>query len=190
MTNRLKLDFSLNTSEERNNFLTTYLTSDQFTTKPPTDDELEMMANYVLWGKNPKTGLNAQQEGLCDIETKHSTWTRDGSVESLDGLLENPVFNEATLRPIDSVPTKIKREVFSRKEALAECPDYLAKTFANLFREIDELDLRINYYDLAHGKRKNPIRPELLNQFSEEERIAAETAAASWNQFKYLKMRH
>lgn len=190
MTNRLKLDFSLNTSEERNNFLTTYLASDQFTTKPPTDDELEMMANYVLWGKNPKTGLNAQQEGLCDIETKHSTWTRDGSVESLDGLLENPVFNEATLRPIDSVPTKIRREVFSRKEALAECPDYLAKTFATLFREIDELDLRINYYDLAHGKRKNPIRPELLNQFSEEERIAAETAAASWNQFKYLKMRH
>ena len=190
MANRLKLDFSLNTSDERINFINEYIQQDQFTTKPPTEDELEMMANYILWGKNPKTGLNAQQENGCIIETKHNTWTRDNTVESLDGLLENPVFNEATLRPIDAVPTKIKREVFSRKEALAECPDYLTETFVNLFRAIDELDLRINYYDLAHGKRKNPIRPELLNQFTEEERLAAESAAASWNQFKYLKMRH
>ena len=148
------------------------------------------MANYLLWGKDPNTGLNAQQEGLVDIETRHGTWDKDSGVESLDGLLENPVFNEATLRPIDSVPMKVKREVFSRKEALADCPDYLRQTFVDLFRNIDELDLRINYYDLAHGRRKNPIRPELLKQFTEEELLAAESAAATWNQFKYLKMRH
>ena len=149
-----------------------------------------MMANYLLWGKDPETGLNAQQAGICQIETKHGTWDKDSSVESLDGLLENPVFNEATLRPIDSVPMKVKREVFSRNEALAECPDYLKQTFVDLFRGIDELDLRINYYDLAHGKRKNPIRPELAKLFTEEEHAEAESAAAAWNQFKYLKMRH
>lgn len=121
------------------------------------------MANYLLWGKDPKTGLNAQQDGTCQIETKHGTWDKDTNVESLDGLLENPVFNEVTLRPIDAIPTKVKREVFSRKEALAQCPDYLKQSFVTLFRDIDELDLRINYYDLAHGKRKNPIRPELLS---------------------------
>ena len=161
MTNRLKLDFSLVTNEERREFLDNYLTQPQFVSRPPTADELEMMANYLLWGKDPETGLNAQQAGICQIETKHGTWDKDSSVESLDGLLENPVFNEATLRPIDSVPMKVKREVFSRSEALAECPDYLKQTFVDLFRSIDELDLRINYYDLAHGKRKNPIRPEL-----------------------------
>lgn len=190
MANRLHLDFSLNTNEERVNFLTNYLAQPQFTSRPPNDEELEMMANYVLWGKDPSTGLNAQQEGICDIETKHGTWDKDNSVESLDGLLENPVFNEATLRPIDAIPTKVKREVFSRKEALTECPDYLKQTFTDLFRAIDELDLRINYYDLAHGKRKNPPRPELLAAFTEEEQLDAQNAAASWNQFKYLKMRH
>ena len=88
------------------------------------------------------------------------------------------------------MPLKVKREVFSRKEALEKCPEHLRPTFEGLFRSIDELDLRINYYDLAHGKRKNPPRPELLAKFGEEERQAAEDAAASWNQFKYLKMRH
>lgn len=190
MANRLKLDFSLNTNEERRDFLENYLAQEQFIQRPPTADELETMGNYLLWGKDPKTGLNAQQEGLVDIDTKHGTWDKDSAVESLDGLLENPVFNEATLRPIDAVPMKVKREVFSRKEALADCPDYLKQTFIDLFRSIDELDLRINYYDLAHGKRKNPIRPELAKLFTEEEHAAAESAAAAWNQFKYLKMRH
>lgn len=148
------------------------------------------MANYLLWGKDPNTGLNAQQEGICSIDTKHGTWDKDGAIESLDGLLENPVFNEATLRPIDAVPMKVKREVFSRSDALKEAPDYLKQELIDLFRSIDELDLRINYYDLLHGKRKNPIRPELLKMFSEEEQQIAESAAAAWNQFKYLKMRH
>ena len=190
MANRLKLDFSLATNEQRRDFLENYLAQEQFIQRPPTADELETMGNYLLWGKDPKTGLNAQQEGLVDIDTKHGTWDKDSAVESLDGLLENPVFNEATLRPIDAVPMKVKREVFSRSEALKEAPDYLKQSFVDLFRNIDELDLRINYYDLAHGKRKNPIRPELAKLFSEEEHAEAESAAAAWNQFKYLKMRH
>ena len=145
MANRLKLDFSLNTNEQRREFLENYLAQDQFISRPPTEDELETMANYLLWGKDPKTGLNAQQAGICQIDTKHGTWDKDTNVESLDGLLENPVFNEATLRPIDSVPMKVKREVFSRSEALAEAPEYLKQAFVDLFRDIDELDLRINY---------------------------------------------
>ena len=45
------------------------------------------MSNYLLWGKDPETGLNAKQAGIVDIETKHGTWDKD-SVESLDELLE------------------------------------------------------------------------------------------------------
>lgn len=44
------------------------------------------MANYVLWGKN-SDGLNAKQEGLVPLETRHKTWD-DSNVESLDGLME------------------------------------------------------------------------------------------------------
>ena len=86
--NRLHLDFKLTTTEERNAFLQQYLTRPEFVSRPPTNDELETMANYLLWGKNPETGLNAKQEGITDIETKHNTWTRRGTMESLEGLME------------------------------------------------------------------------------------------------------
>ena len=189
MTNRLQLDFSLNTNEERVAFLEQYLRQPQFVTRPPTDDELETMGNYVLWGKDPVTGLNAKQTGEVDIDTKHSTWDKT-EVESLDGLMEQPTFNEATLQPLDSVPIKQKREVFSRKDALAKCPDYLRQTLLDLFAQIDELDLLINYYELAHGQRKNPPREQLLAKFTEEQQQEFQQTITSWNQFKYLKMRH
>lgn len=57
--NRLKLDFKLETSDERNKFIEAYLQEPQFISRPPTSEELEMIGNYILWGKNPKTGLNA-----------------------------------------------------------------------------------------------------------------------------------
>jgi hypothetical protein len=131
-TNRLQLDFSLTTNEERVAFLEQYLRQPQFISRPPTTDELETMGNYVLWGKDPTTGLNAKQEGYVDIATKHDTWDKS-EVESLDGLMEQPTFNEATLQPLTAVPLKQKREVFSRKEALAKCPDYLQQTLLDLF---------------------------------------------------------
>lgn len=169
LTNRLQLDFKLTTTEERTLFLCEYLQQPQFVKRPPTDEELETMGSYLLWGKDPITGLNAKQAGAVDIETKHGTWDKDGTIESLDGLLEQPTFNEAALSSLAATPTKTKREVFSRKEALAKCPTHLVDTFTALFRQIDELDLMINYYDLAHNRRKNPPRVELLNRFLPEE---------------------
>ena len=59
-TNRLKLDFSLQTDKERQAFLTNYLESETFRDRPPTADELETMADYLLWGKNEQ-GLNGKQ---------------------------------------------------------------------------------------------------------------------------------
>lgn len=191
MANRLKLDFKLQTSTERIAFLHEYLQQPQFVTKPPTEEELEMMGNYILWGKDPKTGLNAQQEGSVIIDTKHKTWDRtENQVESLDELMELPTFNEAALDPLYVVPTKVTKETFSRKEALATCPEHLVPTFTDLFRRIDELDLALNYYDLEHGRRKNPPRPELLALFTEDEQKALEAEAGTWNQFQYLKKRH
>ena len=129
MANRLHLDFSLNTNEERAAFLNEYLQQPQFLKKPPTEDELEIMGNYLLWGKDPATGLNAKQAGIVDIETKHGTWSKNTNVESLEGLMESPTFSEATMLSLDAPPTKVKREVFSRKEALTNCPEYLRETF-------------------------------------------------------------
>ena len=146
------------------------------------------MANYVLWGKNEQ-GLNARQEKLYDIKSKHSTWD-NSDAESLEGLMEQPAFNEASLQSLDAVPFRTKREVFSREKALAECPEYLKPIFIDLFRQIDELDLKLNYYDLAHDRRKNPPREQLLAQFSPEEQLQFQETVSTWSQHKYLKRRH
>lgn len=188
--NRLQLDFSLATNEERVQFLEEYLKQPKFISRPPTTEELETMGNYLLWGKDPTTGLNAKQEGLVEIDTKHGTWDKNGNTESLDGLMESPTFNEASLMAIDAVPIKVKREVFSRKEALEKCPEYLKQTFVDLFAQIDELDLMINFYELAHEKRKNQPREQLLAKFSAERQEQMQEEVSHWNQYKYLKMRH
>ena len=63
--NRLKLDFSLNSTVERTNFLNNYISTLKFT---PNETELETMANYILWGKDPKTGLNVKQSKEIQLE--------------------------------------------------------------------------------------------------------------------------
>lgn len=180
-TNRLHLDFKLTTTDERNAFVHEYLAKEPFITHPPTEEELETIGNYLLWGKDPVTGLNAKQADGIDIETKHGTWDKNSNVESLEGLMESPTFNEVALLNAQLAPAKVKREVFSRQDTLARCPEHLRPTFLSLFRQIDELDLAINYYDLAHAKRKNPPRPQLLSKFTDEEQKKLQEKITHWN---------
>ena len=186
--NRLKLDFSLQTEEERTNFLNQYLIQKEFVEKPPTDDELETCANYVLWGKD-KDGLSVVDKGEVQIETRYKTWARQDE-ESLEGLIEQPNFIEASIHPLTSQKQKKIKEVFSREEALSRAPSYLKDTFLELFHQIDVIDLIINFYELNHGKRKNPPRSELLDIFSQEEINNFQKKATHLNQFQYLKLRH
>ena len=67
-------------------------------TKPPTQSQLETMANYILFGKD-SNGQNAVDRGEVQIQTKYSSY-RKKKEESLDELTESPTFNEAELKPI------------------------------------------------------------------------------------------
>ena len=79
MKNRLDLNFQLETAESRTLFVKEYLPTLPFTL---TQDELETISNYILWGKN-SSGRNIQQEGYVELKS----WTRQ-PVESLEALLE------------------------------------------------------------------------------------------------------
>lgn len=185
--NRLKLDFSLVTREERNAFLEKYLQQPQFDDFPPTEDELNTMGDYLLWGKD-ENGKNGKQLGL-GLRSKHGTWD-DSPVESLDALMEQPTFNEASLSALGSTQFRTKKETFSREEALAEASPTVRESFLNLFSEIDRLDFLISQYELNHGRRTKPIRAELVHRFSEEQIAVMQEKVTHWNQYKYLKMRH
>ena len=81
--NRLKLDFNLETAEERKNFIDTYIT--QF--PDLTHTEAETIANYLLWGKD-KDGVPIG----ADTELK-TRWTKTTDLDSLDEVLENPHYS-------------------------------------------------------------------------------------------------
>ena len=187
-TNRLKLDFSIQTTSGRRDFVNEYVTLPQFQKIPLNESELETIANYILWGKDPD-GLNVTQRGEIQIETRNKTWQRDDT-ESLDAMMESPTFNEASLRRPTEARTRIAREVFDRKKALAECPDHIRAVYTDLFKRIDRLEMTIQFYELNHGRRKEPPRAALLNRFTESEIEAAQQTASKWNQFHYLKQRH
>ena len=185
MANRIFLDWKLNTTKERRDFVTNYLNEIKFT---PNEDELEVLSNYILWGKD-EDGLNITQRGYVQIETRNKTWQRDDT-ESLDALMESPTFNEASLRRPTEARTRIPREVFDRKKTLGECPPHLIPVFEDLFNRIDYIELQLNFYEFAHGKRKEPPREQLLKRFNESQIQSAKQIVSKWNQFKYLKQRH
>lgn len=187
--NRLNLDFSLSTNSERALYIQQYLTDPQFTQTPPTPAELEMLANYLLWGKDPKTGKNVVQDKSIQIESRNSTWSTP-PVESFDALIESPTFNEAQFTHNANAPTHAQKKTFSRTEARSQCPPHLLSTFEDLWHRIDIIELSIVYYELKIGKRKLPPRPALLSRFSEEERFKIQNRAESWNLLQYSKQRH
>ena len=47
----------------------------------------------------------------------------------------------------------------------------MAGILQNLFRDIDETELIINYYELKTGKRVKPPRDALLARFTEDEQF-------------------
>lgn len=146
------------------------------------------MADYLLWGKDPVTGKNGKQQGL-DLKTRHGTWD-DSPVDSLEQLMEQPTFNEASLSPLGTTRFMTKKETFSREEALREASPTVQHSFRTLFAEIDRLDFMIAQYDLNHGRRTKPIRTELLKRFTEEELCTMREKVTHWNQYHYLKQRH
>ena len=188
MANRLHLDFSIPGTHERKSFVDEYVQRPEFIRAPLTEDELETIANYILWGKDAD-GTNVTQRGEIQIETRNKTWQRDDT-ESLDAMMESPTFNEASLRRPTEARTKIAREVFDRNEALAQCPPHMRPIFEELFARIDKLELSIHWYEFDHGKRKEEPRSALQKRFTPEEINAARKTASSWNQYKYLKQRH
>ena len=101
--------------------------------------------------------------------------------------MESPTFNEASLRRPTEARTKVAREVFSREDALAQCPPHMRPIFEELFDRIDRLEMSIHFYEFAHNKRKEPPRASLLKKFSQEEIDAARELASKWTQYKYLK---
>ena len=187
--NRLNLNWKLSLRDERAQFIQDYINSIPFT---PTDEELEMMGNYILWGKlnqSDKDGPSRlKNEGLY-IPTRANDWV-DDNVESLDALIETPGFTETQFLAPGTPSTKKVRQVFSREEARKYAPPDILSSLESLWRQIDQLELIISFYDLQHQRRTAPIRQPLLDRFTQLELQQLQERAQSLKQYNYFKLKH
>ena len=189
MANRLRLNFQLETVGERKQFIENYLQKPEFTIYPLTQKEVSQISNYLLWGKG-KDGKAVGKD--LELETKNKTWSRNIEIESLEELREQISFNENSVHSLNdlSIQTKKKREVFSRSRARKEAPLFILKELESLWRQIDETDLLISFYEVEKKKKKPPIRKELLERFTKEELLFFYRKAKDLSQFHYLKKKH
>ncbi len=119
--NRLKLDFQLETAQERSDFVNIYIR----TLDSVTAAEANTIANYLLWGKD----TNGVAVGAdLDLETK---WSREeSSPDSLDAVLESPSASHIYVRGLNEATIyKKPRVVFDRAETRKEVPPHLLETF-------------------------------------------------------------
>ena len=132
-------------------------------TEPSTQQELETIANYILYGKDPKTNKNVCQQKQIQIKAAHSSYARK-EPESLDAILEDPNYSELDLHPISvnlhtkKVKPKIDRELdkdIPGMQELWHSIDALAKQ-VSVLKENGELGLE--YY------RKNHLLIELRRE--------------------------
>lgn len=189
---RLKLDWTLETAHERKNFLDTYLDSPIFKITPPSPSELELMANYVLWGRT-FSGSNESIGSDLDLPSRNPRWNNTKPLDSLDELSERLDFNENSLHKLTdpTPPTLHKRQTFNRETArrLSNFNPLLLSTLEDLWSRIDKLDLKINCYEVGIGQKKE-IRKELQEKFPASLIQQFYAEAAQLNNFTYLKLRH
>lgn len=187
--NRLNLNWKISLRDERAQFIQDYIRAIPFT---PTDEELEMMGNYILWGKlnqSDKDGPSRLKDEGLYIPTRANDWV-DDNVESLDALIETPGFTETQILAPGMPPTKKVRQVFSREEARKSAPPDILSSLESLWRQIDQLELTISFYDLHHQRRTASIRQPLLDRFTQSELQQLQERAQSLKQYNYFKLKH
>ncbi len=180
--NRLKLDFTLESAQDRSDFINQYIQ----TLDSVSPSEATTIADYLLWGKD-STGKPVGNE--LNLETK---WSREENVpDSLDAVLEQPGASHIVVKDLNNATIYRKpRVVFDRAQTRKEAPPFLLPTFEELWRTIDELDLEINLYEERTGKRDKPPRDELIKRFTYDEFQRIDARSRQLNQYTYLKKRH
>ena len=194
---KLNLDYTLFSSRERQEYVATYIT-----TIDPNENDLETIANYILYGKD-EDGTSVVDRGEVEIETRNKTWSRKAH-DSLDGMVEEsgltgvPIEGQYGLTSNSSGKgtAKIKytapRSIIDRQQILNKILDnpVLHQQFVSLWADIDRLEYITTKYDQLHGKRTKEIRKELIELIGKDNVFDLDQRASELNQFDYLKMRH
>ena len=140
---KLRLDFTIEESSARKEFVDRYLAENSNTIFSNSD--LETIANYILYGKDSDTNSSIVDRKEVQIKTKYTSYNKK-EPESLEGLMEKPSFDERIFQTERNRYKTIKPKIEREKEA--DIPN------------IDELWTAIDYYqhiiDVNTGKEEDP----------------------------------
>ena len=85
----------------------------------PSNNDLELMASYILYGKD-ENGKNAVQRGeTTDSNKRFKTFQKiSDKVQSLDEILENPMIDQQSIKSLND------RQVYTKKKPIISRPKY------------------------------------------------------------------
>lgn len=185
----MNLDYSLYTDKQRTFATYEYLEAHpglqkQAADKVLTDEssaskQLETLANYILYGKDESKLTNAvQQKSILPPQSRYRTFARK-SAESLDGLMEQPTFDENALREYQEKNTylhpkpQIHRPLYNPDGTVADLRDGVIPGMMELWESIDKYEHLMRIYE-----RK------------EEPTTDAEKRVLEWNGVTAYKVKH
>lgn len=147
----LNLDFSINTSKDRKNFIGNYMAEQNANGYTFTQKEIETMANYILYGKD-EDGTSIVDRKEVEIDTRYSSYKKKRP-ESLEALMESPAFNETNI-----VTTNIYKK---EKPKIDREKDKDIPGIQELWNSIDNLDHKIK---VTEGKEEDTSIKPLTSQ--------------------------
>lgn len=185
---KISLDFNISSPQERVLFLNTYINKSQ----TYSNDNLEMMANYILWAVEKETSEKFQ------IESKNSPWSKQEKHISYEQLLDQEnetgkpceiylselpplvkkqkidrqeIINILKIKPITTLEQNLQKlnknpdEIFSNSFIPSEW-NSLAPAWFNLWLEIDTIEFMVQFWEMLHKKRREdlPIRKILFDR--------------------------
>lgn len=150
---RFKLDFTLNTSKERLNYIKTNIDFNQLTKK-----DIELCTDYVLYGKEPdKNNTSLVDRKEIYIKTKYSSWSKQEPC-SLEELMETPNFDETVFKKEKNIYRKPKPSIDREK-----CKDIPG--MKELWEQIDQLNRKIQLFE----KKIEPEPNEQVPNYTSKE---------------------
>lgn len=130
----------------------------------PSNSDLELMANYILYGKDENNTNTIQRKETYEEKKRYNSFKKASEkVESLDAIMDNPMMDQIGFKAMDEkyvykkIKPSIKRPKFNKEGQIIDVGDSQIPGMEQLWESIDRLQKIINIADGKIPPDENPI---------------------------------
>ena len=139
-------------------------------TVQPSESDLELLASYILYGKDENGKNTTQRKEITDSNTRYSSYRRiSEQVQSLDEILENPLINQSELKPATEryiytkKTIKINRPRYDKEGKLLDPGDSDIPGMTELWSAIDGLEKFLANNEDINSYRRYQLKHQLID---------------------------